>query len=55
MGECFRVYRSVCMLVYECVYVCALLYYACVFVKISLHLETFARLTKNLAAATAAL
>lgn len=43
------------MLVYECVYVCALLYYACVFVKISLHLETFARLTKNLAAATAAL
>lgn len=43
------------MLIYECVYVCALLYYACVFVKISLHFETFARLTKNLAAATAAL
>lgn len=34
---------------------CVLLYYVCVFEQISLHFETFARLTKNLAAATAAL
>lgn len=46
---------GVCVCVFECVYVCVLLYYVCVFEQISLHFETFARLTKNLAAATAAL
>lgn len=46
---------GVCVCVFECVYVCVLLYYVCVFEQISLHYETFARLTKNLAAATAAL
>lgn len=49
-----RVCVSVCESVPECVWVCVLPYYVCVFDQISLHFETFARLTKNLAPPTAA-